>query len=261
MKAIILAAGQGTRLKKYTENLPKGMLSFLGKSIIERQIELYKQMDINRIIVVTGFASDKINYDGVKYYHNENYLETNMVESLLCAKEEFDEEIIVSYSDIIFEKRLLERMMAVKSDFCCAVDVKWKDYWKKRYGRVDYDTESLSIDEDDNIIELGRDNPTLDDIDARYIGLLKFSKEGLEVVENIMERAYKEYNGKPWQQSGNIPRKAYMTDLLNAIIESGKDVKAIKFSKGWIEFDTNEDYEKAIEWSKQGKLDEIIKLV
>ena len=39
MKAIILAAGQGTRLKKYTENLPKGMLMFNGKTIIERSAE------------------------------------------------------------------------------------------------------------------------------------------------------------------------------------------------------------------------------
>ena len=43
MKAIILAAGQGTRLKKYTQDLPKGMLKFMGKTIIERQIELYRK--------------------------------------------------------------------------------------------------------------------------------------------------------------------------------------------------------------------------
>ena len=52
MKAIILAAGQGTRLKKYTENLPKGMLSFMGKTIIERQIEIYRKCGIDNIIVI-----------------------------------------------------------------------------------------------------------------------------------------------------------------------------------------------------------------
>ena len=60
MQAIILAAGQGTRLKKYTENLPKGMLEFGGKTIIERQIELYRRCGVEKIIVVTGFAADKI---------------------------------------------------------------------------------------------------------------------------------------------------------------------------------------------------------
>ena len=68
MKALILAGGQGTRLKKYTENLPKGMLSFMGKTIIERQIELYRSCGINDIIIVRGYASEKINYKGIKYY-------------------------------------------------------------------------------------------------------------------------------------------------------------------------------------------------
>ena len=71
MKAVILAAGQGTRLKKYTENLPKGMLSFKGKTIIQRQIEMYRKCGINNIIIVRGFAADKIAYEGVRYYTNE----------------------------------------------------------------------------------------------------------------------------------------------------------------------------------------------
>ena len=70
MKAIILAAGQGTRLKKYTQDLPKGMLSFMGKTVIERQIEMYRKCGINDIIVVRGFAADKIKYEGIKYYMN-----------------------------------------------------------------------------------------------------------------------------------------------------------------------------------------------
>ena len=127
MKAIILAAGQGTRLKKYTENLPKGMLEFKGKTPIERQLETYRECGIEDIIIVTGYASDKITYDGVKYYLNEKYAETNMVESLMCAKDEFNDDVIVSYSDIIFKKRLLEGMMESKDDFACAVDDNWKE--------------------------------------------------------------------------------------------------------------------------------------
>jgi len=81
-----LAAGQGTRLKKYTENLPKGMLSFMGKTIIERQIELYRQCGIKDISIIRGFAADKIQYEGVTYYTNEDYANTNMVESLMTMR-------------------------------------------------------------------------------------------------------------------------------------------------------------------------------
>lgn len=260
MKAIILAAGQGTRLKKYTQDLPKGMLSFMGKTVIERQIEMYRKSGINDIIVIRGFAADKIKYEGIKYYMNEDYANTNMVESLMCAKEEFNDDIIVSYSDILFEERLLKGMMASKADFACGVDDNWKEYWQMRYGRVDFDTESLAIDEKDNITELGLENPDLDAISARYIGLLKFSRTGLEYIQKIMNEAYKLPSDQPWQQSGKVVKKAYMTDLLNAIIESGKDVKAVHFKNGWIEFDTNEDYETALEWADRGHLNSIIQL-
>ena len=122
MKAIILAAGQGTRLKKYTENLPKGMLSFMGQTIIERQIEMYRKCGMEKIIVVRGFAADRITYGGVTYYTNENYASTNMVESLMAAKDEFDEDVILSYSDILFEERMLKTMMESEADFAVAVD-------------------------------------------------------------------------------------------------------------------------------------------
>lgn len=260
MKAIILAAGQGTRLKKYTQNLPKGMLSFMGKTVIERQIEMYHKCGINDIIVVRGFAADKIQYEGIKYYMNEDFASTNMVESLMCAKEEFNDDFIVSYSDILFEERLLKGMMDTTADFACGVDDNWKVYWQMRYGRVDFDTESLAIDENDSITELGLESPNLDAISARYIGILKFSRAGLDYIQKTMEEAYKLPADQPWQQSGKVVKKAYMTDLLNAIIESGRDVKAIHFNNGWIEFDTNEDYESAIGWVNRGEINRIIKL-
>ncbi|RXM78519.1 phosphocholine cytidylyltransferase family protein [Clostridium tetani] len=260
MKAIILAAGKGTRLKKYTKNLPKGMLEFMGKTIIERQIELYRLCGIEDIIIVKGFAGDKINYDGVKYYTNYEYEITNMVESLMVAKEEFNKDIIISYSDILFERHMLEKMIKTKGDYIISVDDNWKEYWIQRYGRIDFDTESLIIDEDNNIISIGREDPRLEDIDARYIGLLKFSKKGVENILHILNRDYKEYNDKPWKQSGKYIRQAYMTDLLQAILETGDKVKAEKFNNGWLEFDTNEDYEKACEWVKDGSINKFIDL-
>lgn len=260
MKAIILAAGQGTRLKKYTENLPKGMLSFAGKTIIERQIEMYRRCGICDIIIVRGFAADKIRYGGVTYYTNDEYENTNMVESLMTAKSEFNDDIIVSYSDILFEERILKGMIASKADFSVAVDDNWKVYWQKRYGGIEFDTESLSIDENNHIFELGRETPSLEDIDARYIGILKFSKKGLKIIEKILNDAYTEYIDKPWKQSGKTLRKAYMTDLLQAVIESGESVKAERFHNGWLEFDTNEDYENACRWIRDGSMKQFIHL-
>ena len=233
----------------------------MGKTIIERQIEMYRKCGINDIIIVRGFAADKILYEGVKYYLNEDYANTNMVESLMAAKNEFNDDMILSYSDILFEEQMLRSMMSSTADFAVAVDDTWKKYWQKRYGKINFDVESLSIDKNGNIIELGLENPKIADIDARYVGLLKFSKKGLKYIEEIMEDAYRNFEDKPWQQSGKTVKKAYMTDLLNAVIESGKQVKAEYFHNGWIEFDTNEDYENACKWVEDGSIKEIISVI
>ena len=260
MKAILLAAGQGTRLKKYTENLPKGMLEFQGKTIIERQLETYRSMGIDDIIVVRGFAADKINYPCAKYYENPNYATTNMVESLLMARGEFDDDMIISYSDILFSREMLQGMIQASGDFVVAVDDNWKTYWNARYGKVDFDTESLEIDINDNIVSLGLEAPCIDDIDARYIGLLKFSKEGLNIITDLLDRDYPHYLDRPWMLSGKHIRQAYMTDLLMALIKDKYQVKASHYKNGWIEFDTNEDYEKMCELAENSEIDRFITL-
>ena len=75
-----------------------------------------------------------------------------------------------------------------------------------------------------------------------------------------MEKAKKDFFDKPWQQSGKTAKKAYMTDLLNALIEDNYSVKAIRFQNGWIEFDTNEDYENALAWVNDGTISDLIEI-
>lgn len=149
---------------------------------------------------------------------------------------------------------MLQGMMDEKHDFTVAVDDNWKEYLQARYGRVDFDTESLEIDDKDNILSLGQEAPNIDEISARYIGLLKFSNKGLEQILDILEKAYPIYEDKPWMLSGKHIRQAYMTDLLMALIKDGHEVKASHYNNGWVEFDTNEDYETACEWVKNGTL-------
>ena len=97
-------------------------------------------------------------------------------------------------------------------------------------------------------------------IDARYVGLLKFSAVGLARILKVWDRDYEAYLDKGWKQSGKKIRQAYMTDLLQAVIEDGAKVKAVEFQNGWIEFDTNEDYENACEWVKDGSIRDLLPL-
>ena len=254
MKAIILAAGSGTRLGKYTENMPKGMLQFNGKSLIETQIEVLKSCGIGNIIIVRGYMQDKIRIKGVKYYENEDYANTNMVETLFAAEEEMDDDIIVCYSDILYQRSVIKKALDSKADIGVAVDSDYLDYWKARLDDPQSDTESLVI-ENGNITELGDTNCKIENARVRYVGLIKFSKKGVEVLKKIYHESKKKYYSKdePWLRSKSF-KKAYMTCMLQAIINAGYIVKPITISRGWLEFDTEQDYEKYSKWLKEGTL-------
>ena len=259
MKALILAAGRGTRLRKYTEGLPKGILPFQGKSLIERQLEVYSQCGISDIGIVTGYQAEKIQFPGIHYFHNPHFSETNMVESLFCAEEFFCEGVIVSYADILFEPRLLEGIVNAPIDIGVTVDLDWKRYWEARYGSMDTDTESLHFDDQGKITSLGNSHPRLEEISARYVGLLKFTNEGIKALKTVYRKSRKKYWGKPWKHAP-IFQKGYMTDLLQELIDEGHDVWAYKIRGGWLEFDTDGDFEIYQKWSTEGSLSRFISL-
>lgn len=259
MKAIILAAGRGARLGKYTEKSPKGLLRIAGKTILEMQIECYHNAGITDISIVKGYKGNLINFSGVKYYWNKDFDNTNMIVSLMSASQEFTDDIIISYADVIFEPILLKQLIESKNDAVVLVDSNWEKYWSMRYGTVNYDLESLIINDMGSIIEIGRYLICKEEMHSRYIGILKFSRQCIQDVIRISIEASTIYHNIPWKYSGNPYPKAYMTDLLQALIDEGINVKAEPVVNGWLEFDTEKDYENALMWISNGCINSLFK--
>ena len=258
MKAVILAGGLGKRLGKYTKNLPKCMLNFLGKTLIERQVETFRKCGIHDIIITRKHLKEKINISGVKYDDKEND-DSNMLADFFHAIKEVDDDIILSYGDILFETDVLNKFIKFKGEVGVIGDTDWKEYWNNRIGSWTEDSESFVIGQEDKIISLGIPNPPVEDMHARYIGLIKFSKQVLPRIKKIYKDAAKNFWDKSWHTSKSL-KKAYMTDFLQELIDKGFDVKAVKIQKGWLEFDTVKDYEMGLEWAKQGTLNRFIKI-
>ncbi len=260
MKAIILAGGMGTRLGHYTKNLPKGMLEFNGKPLIQQQIETLRAAGINDIIIVKGYEPDKINFENIKYYENKDYANTNMVETLFAAEEELNDDILVCYADILYEKDVLKKILSSKGDIGVTVDDDYWDYWKNRLDNPEDDTESLVI-KDNKIVELGDTNCNLDKAKVRYVGLIKFSKKGVEILKKVYHKNKDLYFNKnePWLRSKSF-KKGYMTCMLQAIINEGYEINPITITHGWLEFDTVEDYEKYNNWLNNKEINKFINL-
>lgn len=258
MRAVILAAGSGMRMGKYGENLPKGMLPINGKSIIEWQIERLNGIGISDIIIITGYKAETIKFSGVTYYHNADYANTNMIETLMCARETLDTDVLISYGDILYTKELAKKTADCAADIGVAADSAWRDYWRLRYGSTEVDLETLSLSADGRINEIGKPVSSSAGIDLRYIGLLKFSKKGMSTALKLYDD--KKNKDELWIQSGKPFKKGYMTDMLHELIIGGRTVYPVVTRGGWIEFDTVEDYEKALAMSGSDRLNGLMTL-
>ena len=115
MKAIILAAGKGIRMGKETEDKPKCMIIYRGKPLIDYTIETMYACGIKDIIIVNGYKNEilesYLSNTGIRFITNKEYYKTNMVYTLFCAESEMKDDILVSYSDIIYTKEILKQLL------------------------------------------------------------------------------------------------------------------------------------------------------
>lgn len=121
MKALILAAGFGKRLRPITNTIPKSMVEVNGTPLLENALNnLYGIGDISEIGIVVGHMADYIKshigteWKGIpiKYYENKRYLETNNVVSLYKAIDFCDDDMLMLECDIYYHKEMLEALKA-----------------------------------------------------------------------------------------------------------------------------------------------------
>ena len=151
-------------------------------------------------------------------------------------------------------KVAIKKVLESKAEIGVVVDSDYYAYWKERLDDPQDDTESLVI-EQGKIMDLGETNCEIDKARVRYVGLVKFSKKSVKILKKVYHENKKRYYDKdvPWLRSRSF-KKAYMTSLLQAIINAGHEVKPIIIKRGWLEFDTEQDYERYIKWINEGTL-------
>ena len=183
-----MAAGEGKRLRPLTDDTPKCMVKLLGKSLLERQIATYHSCGVDDITVVTGYKNNKINFDGINVVQNVKFDTTNMVETLFCARQNISHSTIISYGDIIFQKNILEELVKSTHDISVVIDLDWKKYWELRFDNPLDDAESLIIDSNGFITDIGQKTQDLSNIQAQYIGLMKFQNNGIKNLLNFYDK-------------------------------------------------------------------------
>jgi choline kinase len=134
MKAIVLAAGRGSRMKTLTEDRPKCFVKIRGRSLLERQLTALRGAGIGEVGVVRGYRGDAFDGLGLNLFDNEHWQETNMVSSLRCADRwlgQFD--CIVSYSDIFYGAGTISQLAGSSASLAIAYDPEWRWLWSRRF--------------------------------------------------------------------------------------------------------------------------------
>lgn len=233
MKAIILAAGRGSRMNNKTASLPKCMLEVCGRSLLDRCLEALITGGINKedIGIVTGYMSESFSgMDSITLFKNEHWNETGIFASLLCAEKWLRTyDCIICYSDIIFSASVIRRIIGSKSSFMLPYYTGFRELWTERFDHPLDDLESFNI-HNGILTDIGGKVNNIQDVMGQYMGLIKTSPEEASRMIDLMRSDY----------SDRI-LKIDMTSMLKLLLDNRIRIDTIPCDELWLECDNGND--------------------
>jgi choline kinase len=232
MKAIILAAGRGSRMKKLTDERPKCLVELRGKALLDWQLDALRGAGISDIAIVTGYKRELLTDRGLVEFYNPRWMATNMVSSLACATSWLTAgPCVVSYSDIFYDAAAITALIGCEASLAVTFDSNWRALWEKRFGNPLLDAETFRLRPDGTLAEIGNKPETVEEIQGQYMGLLRFAPAGWNEVVRIRAGLSSEERDR-----------MHMTGTLQKVIEAGRiPVAAVPYAGEWGEVDSPDD--------------------
>ena len=234
MKALILAAGFGSRLAPITDNLPKSLVPVNGKPILFKQIDNLYENGVKDITIVSGYKAEVLKsltlekYPHVKIIESVDYATTNnMYSAYLGIKEMGLGDMLMMNADVFFDSSVIKALLAFDKPNAIVVDI----------GR--YNEESMKvIEKDSHLVEISK-AITKEDALGSSIDVYKFDKNGATAFFNRCKEYIEEKKElKKWSEVA-------LNDALNDI-----EFKACPLVGRWFEIDNHEDLKAAEELFK-----------
>jgi choline kinase len=232
MKAIILAAGRGSRMKELTDERPKCLVELRGKALLDWQLEALRAAGITEIAIVTGYKRELLADHGLVEFHNPRWADTNMVSSLACAEEWLQTEpCIVSYSDIFYSPTAVRSLIRCLAPLAVTYDPNWLKLWTQRFGDPLLDAETFRLTPEHTLAEIGNKPTLVEEVQGQYMGLLRFTPEGWMEVQRIRSKLTLEQCDK-----------VHMTSILQRVIDAKYlAILAVPYLGEWGEIDSVDD--------------------
>ena len=230
---LIFAAGVGRRIWPLTTDAPKALLKVGGKTLIERQIEIFRGLGLNDIVVIVGHRKNmvkKLLGNSVRYAENPFYRSTQTMYSLWQARKlARGKAIIIVMGDLLISEKLVSKLIFSKKRDCCIVDFDI---------HLNDDTIKAAVN-DGKIITIHKRVPPSERL-GEYIGFNKISDKGSKILFELCEEILR--NSNSWK-SAHIPLIEFATKRpLYAVSAKGAE---------WVEIDIKHDYLRAKKISRK----------
>lgn len=236
MKAILLAAGRGTRIARNVEMIPKSTLPVDGKPLIRRSVELLQAEGMD-CVICAGYREDKIRealagLTGITYYSNPFWDITNSIASLWFAREELNDDLLVLNADVFFSKEILEQLMTDDRDPVMAID-------SSRTVEGDY---FFYTGLDGRIEKYGKGLP-VEQRSCEYVGMAKIGRDFLPKFVSRLEELISRQQHSAWWENILYSFTDQQEEIIYTVDVGGRF---------WAEIDYFDDYERIIDYvSKQ----------
>jgi choline kinase len=242
MNIIVIAAGSGKRLGNETKDLPKYLINVNGKTIMEHQLEVFKKIQYDKFIVITGPHKERFTFRDAIYVEDTNYSQHDILGSLMEARNFIVGDVLIVYSDIIFDSSILSHVMKADADIGIAIDMNWEKAYEGRTEHPRSEAENVLLD-DGNIIKIRKNITSTQNKVGEFLGIMKLSASGAKIFVNKFQDLERSHSG-PFQTASSLHR-AYLTDMIQELVDSKIIVKPIIVSGKWCEIDTRQDLQRA----------------
>jgi L-glutamine-phosphate cytidylyltransferase len=187
MRALILAAGRGSRMGALGDDRPKCLVELDGRPLLDRQVAALRRGGATEIGIVRGYRADRFTFPDITYFDNPRWAQTNMVMSLAAAGEWLRSgPLIVSYADIFYRGELIQGLARTPGPLVISYDRQWRRLWTRRFANPLADAETFRIDASGGLLEIGAKTADIEDIEGQYMGLLKFTPQAWSAVETLL---------------------------------------------------------------------------
>lgn len=245
---VILAAGRGSRLGAMADARPKCMTPLLGRPWLHLQLDACAQAGFSGITLVTGHAADALPAHPAvgRRVHQPDWARSGPVASLWAALEGLpDAPLVVAYGDCLWHPQWLRWLGQARAAVALTVDLDWAALWSARFADPLADAESLRLgppgareSRSRALREIGARSARIEDIEAQFMGLLRFSASGIAFLRVTLAAM------APAERD-----RLDMTALLSRWLAEGVEIEAITGSGAWLELDHASDlaeYERAL---------------